>query len=261
MNMLIVIACILLLLLGIMLLPLKLFFKLENEDVNLHIGVLMFKMKLYPKEIKKAGEEMAEDVEHGIEQEQKAVDSDTETVKSDVKSQKTKSNAASSSDRAAVSGKKKNSGKKKASGQKKEQTEERTWKETFFLMIDIIHSVVRPTKFMLRHIQITDVSLHAVVGGEEPDETAIRFGHWNAAVYGGLATLRNFLTIKCKKINIAVDFTAPETQVSAEGILKIQVFVVVFAAVRMFFNLLVNTFKRAKENEEPVNQTERKAAA
>lgn len=261
MTTLIVIACIFLLLLGIMLLPLKLFFKLENEDLNLHFGVLMFKLKLYPKKIKKAGKEMAEDVEHGIEEEQESVDSDAKTVKTDVKSRKAKNNASSSSDRTAVSGKKKTAGKKKASVQKKEQTEERTWKETFFLMIDIVHSVVRPTQFMLRHVKITDFSLHAVVGGEEPDETAIRFGHWNAAVYGGLATLRNFLTIKCKKINIAVDFTAPETQVSAEGILKIQVFVVVFAAVRMFFNLLVNTFKRAKENEETVNQAERKAAA
>ncbi|MDD6237571.1 MAG: hypothetical protein PUB00_09345 [Clostridiales bacterium] len=255
MTTLIVIACVLLLLIGIMLLPLKLFFQLENEDLNLHFGVLMFKLKLYPKKIKKAGKEMAEDVEHGIEEEQESVDSDTKTVKPDVKSRKAKNNASSSSDQTAISG------KKKSSGQKKEQTEERTWKETFFLMIDIVHSVVRPTQFMLRHVKITDFSLHAVVGGEEPDETAIRFGHWNAAVYGGLATLRNFLTIKCKKINIAVDFTAPETQVSAEGILKIQVFVVVFAAVRMFFNLLVNTFKRAKENEETVNQAERKAAA
>lgn len=250
---LIVIGCILLLLLFIMLLPLKLFFQAENEDLNLHFGVLMFKFKLYPKEIEKAGEEITKNVEQGIEEEQQSVHSEAETAKSDVRSDKKKKSVQSS--------RKSQSGTKKSSGQKKEKTEERTWKETFFLIVDIIHSAVRPTKFMLRQIQITDFSLHAIVGGEEPDETAIRFGHWNATVYGGLAALRNFLTIKCKKINIAVDFTVPETQVWIEGILKIRVFVVVFAAVRMFFNILVNTFKRAKANEEPANQVERKAAA
>lgn len=250
---LIVIGCILLLLLFIMLLPLKLFFQAENEDLNLHFGILMFKFKLYPKEIEKAGEEITKNVEQGIEEEQQSVHSEAETAKSDVRSDKKKKSAQSS--------RKSQSGTKKSSGQKKEKTEERTWKETFFLIVDIIHSAVRPTKFMLRQIQITDFSLHAIVGGEEPDETAVRFGHWNAAVYGGLAALRNFLTIKCKKINIAVDFTIPETQVWIEGILKIRVFVVVFAAVRMFFNILVNTFKRAKANEEPANQVERKVAA
>ena len=249
----IVIGCILLLLLFIMLLPLKLFFQVENEELSLHFGVLMFKFKLYPKEIEKAGEEATKDVEQGIEKEQQSVHSKTATAISDIKSDKKNKSAQSS--------RKLQSGTKKPSEPKKEKTEERTWKETFFLIVDIIHSVVRPTKFMLRQIQITDFSLHAIVGGEEPDETAIRFGYWNAAVYGGLATLRNFFRVKCKKINIAVDFTAPETQVWAEGILMIRVFVVVFAAVRMFFNILVNTFKRAKANEEPANQVKRNAAA
>ena len=253
MTVLIVIGCILLLLLFIMLLPLKLFFQAENEDVTFHFGVLMFRFKLYPKEMEKAGKKMTKDVERGIEEEQQMVHSKAESPKSDLPSQKkTKKKQPSRASQ---------SGTEQSLDRKKERTEERTWKETFFLIIDIIRSVVHPTKFMLRHIQIADFSLHVIVGGEEPDETAIRFGHWNAAVYGGLATLKNFLTIKCKKINIAVDFTIPETQVRTKGILKIRVFVVVFAAVRMFFNILVNTFKRAKANEEPVNQVERKAAA
>ena len=250
----IVIGCILLLLLFIMLLPLKLFFQVENEDLSLHFGVLMFKFKLYPKEIKKI-EKIANNVEQRAEKEQQSGNRNNKTLKSDILSHKKENNKSSQSKN------KSQSHKKRPSKQVKEKIEEKTWGETFFLIVDIIQAVVRPTKFMLRQIQITDFSLHAIVGGEEPDETAIRFGYWNAAVYGGLATLRNFFRVKCKKINIAVDFTAPETQVWAEGILKIRVFVVVFAAVRMFFNILVNTFKRAKANEEPANQVKRKAAA
>ena len=81
----IVIGCILLLLLFIMLLPLKLFFQVENEELSLHFGVLMFKFKLYPKEIEKAGEEATKDVEQGIEKEQQSVHSKTATAKSDIK--------------------------------------------------------------------------------------------------------------------------------------------------------------------------------
>lgn len=250
----IVIGCILLLLLFIMLLPLKLFFQVENEDLSLHFGVLMFKFKLYPKEIKKI-EKIANNVEQRAEKEQQSGNRNNKTLKSDILSHKKENNKSSQSKN------KSQSHKKRPSKQVKEKIEEKTWGETFFLIVDIIQAVVRPTKFMLRQIQITGFSLRAIIGGEEPDETAIRFGYWNAAVYGGLATLRNFFRVKCKKINIAVDFTAPETQVWAEGILKIRVFVVVFAAVRMFFNILVNTFKRAKANEEPANQVKRKAAA
>ena len=113
----------------------KVVFQVENEELSLHFGVLMFKFKLYPKEIEKAGEEATKDVEQGIEKEQQSVHSKTATAKSDIKSDKKNKSAQSS--RKLQSG-------TKAFGTKERKTEERTWKETFFLIVDIIHSVVRP---------------------------------------------------------------------------------------------------------------------
>ena len=244
MKALIVIGAVLLLLFFIMMLPLKLFFQVENEACTLHFGILMVKLRIYPKKTKKAAKKAMKKTMRDRKKEQRAIHSE-ETIEK------------------ATANPKKSDRQPKASAvdAPKSKTEERSLKETFFLIVDIIRSLVRPTRFLLRQLQITDLSLHAVVGGEEPDETAIRFGHWNAAVYGGLATLKNFLRIKCKKINIAVDFTSPETELRAEGVLKLRVFAAIWAVLSMLFNLLVNTLKRAKEEEQPLHQTERKAAA
>ena len=87
----IVIGCILLLLLFIMLLPLKLFFQVENEDLSLHFGVLMFKFKLYPKEIKKI-EKIANNVEQRAEKEQQSGNRNNKTLKSDILSHKKENN-------------------------------------------------------------------------------------------------------------------------------------------------------------------------
>lgn len=246
MTALLIIGGILLLLFLLLLLYAKLYVKWEDEKASLHIGVLWWKKRLYPAQLEKLEEETADNAVKDIETEQKEVNPSAQ-IKQKAKTivQKPKNMDKEESPVTKL----KSAVGAESMGAKKDM------KETIFLVIDIIRSVVKPTKFMLRNMKISQVKLNVIVGGEEPDETAIRFGHWNAAVYGGLATMRNFMKIQCDKINIAVDFTKQETEVYAAGMIKIRFLVILIAAFRILINILVNTFKRAKENRKQSEAT------
>lgn len=218
-------------------LNLKLYVQAENETITLHFGVLMFKKKLYPRELEKEGEKAFQDAEEEAKEVQKK-----STVNPSEKEKKKPIPSKKQAYRAVPEKKETVSAK---------SPKENDLREKVFLVLDIIRSLIPPVKFLLRGIRIERLRLRVVVGGEEPDETAVRFGHWNAAVYGGLAAVRNLVKVRCEKVAIAVDFTAEETEVQAFGILKIRVWVVITAAVRMIYRILVNTLKRMREENRP----------
>lgn len=239
MTALIVIGSILLLLFLLAMLNLKFYIRYEGEEVTLKLGILCFWKQLVPyTEKEKKKQKPAPEGEKPQKKEQKKSASTSGAVKSN------------GTERAAASGKK--AGGKTA--QKGYPPAEKDWKETAKTACDIVRSVLRPTRFVLRNVRITGLQLHAVVGGEEPDETAISFGHWNAAVYGCLAAIRNLIKVDVKKIMIAVDFTSRETEFWADGIIKVRVFVAVVSLIRMFWHILVNTLKRRKEEQQPSGQ-------
>lgn len=236
MTALIVIGSILLLLFLLAMLNLKFYLRYENEEFTLKFGVLCFWKQLVPytEKEKKAQKPVKAQKKEQIQEKKKTVPAES----------------------AGRAGKTKAAEKPGgvAAAQKGYPPAEKDWKETAKTVYDIIRSVIRPSRFMLRNVRISGLRLHVVVGGEEPDETAIRFGHWNAAVYGCLATARNFMKVDAKKIMIAVDFTSPETEFRADGTVKIRLFVAAVSVARMFWHILANTLKRRKEEQGPPQQ-------
>lgn len=248
MKVLLILAGILLALLLLTLLYVKLYVKYEGEEVTLSVGVLFFRYQLLPQKEKKAKKE------------KKTKKIKKAKAKAKPKPQSTAPHRAADT----AAGKKavteaeptpseqgKAASEQEGSAQKPKKSKT-DLKETLTMIYDILRAVIRPTGLILRNIKIADLRLDVVVGGEEPDETAIRFGRWNAAVYGGLAALRNLIDIRCKKVMIAVDFTEPETKLSAGGIIKVRIFVLLIAAARMICRFLVNTLKKEKETETAV---------
>ena len=229
-----VIGIILLVLFLLSLLSVKVKVRFQKEEFFVSVGILCFRFQLIPQKEKP---------------QEKTAASGEQADSKGVQTRKAVGRTASQTKKAGAVPDKP-SQTTEASSDNKPVSEKRDLKETVTFVLDVIHSVLRPTKFMLRHMQITDVQLHVVVGGTEPDETGIRFGRWNAAVYSGLAALRNFMRIKCKKIMLAVDFTQPETTVEASGTVKVRVFVLLISAVRMVVGILAHTLKRNQENAD-----------
>ncbi len=135
--------------------------------------------------------------------------------------------------------------KAKQPAEKKSKTSEKTdWKGTFSALLDLLRAGLPPVGFLLRHLHLDHIRLRIVVGGEEPDETAIQYGRLNAAIYGGLATLRNLIHIQVDRLTIAVDFTRPDTQVDFSAMLKVRFGMVVVAAVRLVWRYLLDQFRK-----------------
>ncbi len=246
MTVLIVIGGILLLLLLLGMLNLKFYMRYENEVFTLKLGVLCFWKQLVPQQEKKLKSSK-----------QKPKKSNKAKNISPKATQVQNANVKNSSASGSLTTSKSASAAQKHTGQSNTQKHtppKKDWKETVTMIYDIIRSIIRPTRFVLRHLRFTGLRLHVVVGGEEPDETAIAYGRWNAAVYGGLATIRNFFNLRVKKMMIAVDFTSKETTVFADGTLKIRMYVLLVSAMRMLWHILVNTLGRQKEAQSSSGQ-------
>lgn len=247
MKALLIAAVILLLLILPMFLYLKVWIRYEDEEFSLSLGVLCFRFQLIPRKERKSKKNRspAKQIKEPTEKTERSV-----TGHQPAPDGKRDASATGKPQKSAASSKKRTS---TAAGEKKEDAkEERDVWETVSMVLELIRAMINPTKFMLRNIRIRELWLRVVVGGEEPDETAIAFGRWNAAVYGGLATLRNFLDIRCRKIMLAVDFTQPETTLAAGGVVRIRIFVLVFAAVRMIWNLLAHTLNKSRKTDLPI---------
>ena len=228
MKAIVIIAVILLLLVLFSLLPIKLYVKYENEAAVVKAVLLFFRFQIFPQKEKKpkkrkrkkkptkaAVAAKEKQAEHAVNQ--AASDAKTSSGQTDQATQK----------------------KKKKDKKSKEEI-----KEIVSAVCDLLRASVKPLGFGLRHARIDNLDLRIVVGGEEPDETAILYGRWNAAVYGGLAILRNFVKINCNRLTIAVDFTEPETTIFASATFKIPIYAALITALRMGGRFLVNTLKK-----------------
>ncbi len=122
-------------------------------------------------------------------------------------------------------------------------------KETVFMVIDIIKSVLPPLKDLLKRIRVTSLCVDITVSGEDAAQTAINYGKVNALVHSSLAALKNLVKLKVKKIKIDCDFLKTETEQRIFFKVKIRIIFVISAALRMGYAFLANTLKRKKMNK------------
>ena len=137
---------------------------------------------------------------------------------------------------------------KKANPKAEKKIEKGDIKETVFLVLDIIKSVWLPFKDLMKRVRITALSIDITVGGEDAAETAVLYGKISAFVYGGLAALRNLMTVKVNRVTITCNFLQDHTEQTVFFKVKIRILSAIWAGLRMGWGILVNTFQRAREN-------------
>lgn len=136
---------------------------------------------------------------------------------------------------------------KKVRKEKKEKEEKGDVKNTVFSALDIIKMVLPPIKDLLKKVRVTALSVTITVGCEDSATTAVNYGKISVLVYGGLATLRNLLKIKVSKVDIGCDFLKDKTEQEIFFKVKIRIFSIILAILRMGYNFLVNILKRTKD--------------
>lgn len=137
---------------------------------------------------------------------------------------------------------------KKVNPKAKKKVEKGDVKEMVFLALDMLKSVLMPMRKLLSRVRITALSVDITVGGEDAAETAVLYGKISALVYGGLATLRNLMTVKVGRVAINCNFLQDHIDQKVFFKIKVRVLFAVWAVLRMACRLLVHTFRRAKKN-------------
>ena len=138
--------------------------------------------------------------------------------------------------------------KKKTNSKAKKKIEKGDIKETVFLVIDVLRSVLPPMHSLWKKVRITALSIDIVVGGKDAAETAVCYGKISALVYGGLATLRSLMRMKVERVAINSDFLKEHIDQKVFFKVKIRILFVIWAGLRMAWRLLVNTFRRSRKN-------------
>ena len=69
-------------------------------------------------------------------------------------------------------------------------------------------------RMTFRRIRISPMEISAVIGGEDPADTAILYGKLNAAMWTVMPRLEEWIHIPDPHIHMEMDFTAEETKVS-----------------------------------------------
>lgn len=109
------------------------------------------------------------------------------------------------------------------------------------MVLEIVKSVIAPTKYMLRHVRVTRICAKVTIGEEDADETAMTYAAVSTAVYDTLALLKTLIRVKVKQIDIRPDFVTGEWEYEISGKVKIRLFIILFGAVGMISNLIGNT--------------------
>ena len=131
----------------------------------------------------------------------------------------------------------------------KEKPKKGDIKETVLLVIDIIKSVLPPLYNLLKKVRITSLTVDITVAGEDAAQTAINYGKINALFHSSFAALQNFVKVKAKRIKIECDFLKTESEQMIFFKVKIRIFFVIIAFLRMGYTFLANTLNRKNKDK------------
>ncbi len=149
-------------------------------------------------------------------------------------------------------------GKKRRPAEK----EKRSLSEWAALIHDLIYSVCRGSSRLWRKIRVEGLEVSMVAGGEDACQAALNYGKISAAVYTVLGALKSLLSVSVKAVEIQCDFDAPTTCYRLHAKVKVRIFVLIAAAVRMAYHFLAHTYRRrSSEKAEPQVQQPQRAQA
>lgn len=194
-----------------------------GKEVDIKVGALGFKYSLYPTADKP-------DV--------------PETEKQKVK--KAKKQKKKDAKKATKKAKKAEGKEKKPLPEKK--TNEKSLSDTIEFVLDLLRSVVPGAVGLIRKIRFVDMRIFLSVGAGDAEQTALRYGQVNMAVYNLLACIDKAMTLKVKEVSIVPDFVTGEFGYDISFKAKLRIGGAVASAFGILFKLL-GTFIRQANNK------------
>lgn len=125
----------------------------------------------------------------------------------------------------------------------------------FGKLIEMLKTTLRS---LVRFITVRKLALCVRVGGEEADDTAVRYGQISAALAASLEALSQLVRIKRPQIRVLPDFTAYKTEARLRMIVWIWPFGVIgagIAALFKFLSLWIKTMKTPLVGDQTIKQS------
>ena len=126
-------------------------------------------------------------------------------------------------------------------------------RQKLLLGLDVLHSLGKPLKKLLQGITLYDIELKMTVWREEPSETAIAYGQYNAWLYGATAALKNFFRIKNTSYQLIPLYTQGEEVFSLKAKAKVRPITLLAVGILFGWELAKSQLAR-KDTEQKQTQ-------
>lgn len=121
-----------------------------------------------------------------------------------------------------------------------------TLSELFEIIKVLVNSLCKPLKKLLRRIEIRNLEIRVLCGGEDAAKAALKFGAVNLAVGNALGFLGSFFTLKQPQVDINVDFQSEETKAEFSCTVKMCMMIFVIFLFTFLGRLVVRALRSEK---------------
>ncbi len=121
-----------------------------------------------------------------------------------------------------------------------------TLSELFEIIKVLVNSLCKPLKKLLRRIEIRNLEIRVLCGGEDAAKAALKFGAVNLAVGNALGFLGSFFTLKQPQVDINVDFQAEDTKAEFSCTVKMCMMIFVIFLFTFLGRLVVRALRSEK---------------
>ncbi|MBQ5321612.1 MAG: DUF2953 domain-containing protein [Oscillospiraceae bacterium] len=152
-----------------------------------------------------------------------------------------------------LSGEKKKEPKEEKKIKKEEPSEKsppKKEKKKLSEIIDIIKILLSQAAKLGRRKRISNLYISATIAEEDAYKTAMKFGEYNALVFGLLAFAKNLFKIKKEKIDLMPDFSGNKEIYKIKLTIKLTGLFVFIAAIRILKELFMSETNKRKEEDE-----------
>ncbi|MEG0571061.1 MAG: hypothetical protein RR497_05395, partial [Oscillospiraceae bacterium] len=138
--------------------------------------------------------------------------------------------------------------------EKQKPVKPETFAQTVQTILSLIKAAFEPAKYLLKKVRITSLFINMTVSDDDADKTAIKYGQVSAGIYNLLAHLDNLIKLKIKCVNISPDFVTGQAKYDIAFKVKIRLYVVLFAGIRIFSKFVANTITKSSRNTKKVEK-------
>ena len=134
--------------------------------------------------------------------------------------------------------------------EKKQTQEQKEKKLSLDFILLLVKSAWKGLRVLFRHLRVTGLKLHVIVGNEDAAECALLYGKISACLNGGLAAAKSLMAVQVKDITLDCDFGRKDLCIDGSCAIQIRTIFLFGAVASMLYYFIVNTIEEKNSNRK-----------